>query len=121
VGHYLRPTLITDVDPAAPIAQDELFGPVAVVLPYDDEDDAVRIANSTQYGLAGSVWTADPARGERVAGRLVAGSVAVNSSAAMDLGSPFGGMRRSGLGREGGPEGVTAFVEHQSIVVPPAA
>jgi aldehyde dehydrogenase (NAD+) len=121
VGHYLRPTLITDVDPAAPIAQDELFGPVAVVLPYDDEDDAIRIANSTQYGLAGSVWTADPGRGERVAGRLVAGSVAVNSSAAMDLGSPFGGMRRSGLGREGGPEGVTAFVEHQSIVVPPAA
>jgi aldehyde dehydrogenase (NAD+) len=121
VGHYVRPTLLADVDPAAPIARDELFGPVAVVLPYDDEDNAVEIANSTEYGLAGSVWTADPARGEAVAGRLVAGSVAVNSSAAMDLGSPFGGMRRSGIGREGGAEGVTAYVEHQSIVVPPAA
>lgn len=121
VGHYLRPTLLTEVDPAAPIARDELFGPVAVVLPYDDEDDAVRIANATDYGLAGSVWTADPDRGEAVAARLVAGSVAVNSSAAMDLGSPFGGMRRSGIGREGGPEGVSAYLEAQSIVLPPAA
>ncbi|WP_181781607.1 aldehyde dehydrogenase family protein, partial [Pseudonocardia pini] len=108
------------VDPAAPVAREEIFGPVAVVLPYADVDDAVRIANSTEYGLAGSVWGADTERAEQVAGRFRAGSVAVNSSAAMDLGSPFGGMGRSGTGRECGPEGVTGFVEHQSIVVPAA-
>jgi aldehyde dehydrogenase (NAD+) len=117
VGHYLEPTLFADVDPASPVARDEIFGPVAVVIGYDDEDDAVRIANDTDYGLAGSVWTADPTRGENFAGRLVAGSIAVNSSAPLDLGSPFGGMRASGLGRECGPEGVSGFVEHQSIIL----
>lgn len=121
VGHYLEPTLLTDVDPDSPIAREEVFGPVAVVLPHDGDDDAVRMANDSPYGLAGSVWTSDTVRGEEVASRIVAGSVAINSSAAMDLGSPFGGRRRSGLGRECGPEGVDAYVEPQSIVVPPAA
>jgi aldehyde dehydrogenase (NAD+) len=119
-GYYVRPTLLADVDPAAPIAQEEIFGPVAVVIPYDDENGAIRIANGTPYALAGSVWSADPERAAAVAGRLDAGSVAVNSSAALDLGSPFGGMRQSGLGREGGPEGVSAYVEEQSVIVPAA-
>ncbi|SHN18054.1 aldehyde dehydrogenase [Cryptosporangium aurantiacum] len=119
-GYYVRPTLLADVDPAAPIAQQEIFGPVAVVIPYDDEADAVRLANGTPYALAGSVWSADAERAAAVAARLEAGSVAVNSSAAMDLGSPFGGMRQSGLGREGGPEGISEYVEQQSVIVPAA-
>jgi aldehyde dehydrogenase (NAD+) len=120
VGHYVQPTLLTDVDPAAPIAREEVFGPVALVLPYDDERQAVRIANSTDYGLAGSVWSSDPSRAETIAARLITGSVAINSSGAMDFGSPFGGMRRSGIGREGGPEGIGAYIEEQSIIFPPA-
>jgi aldehyde dehydrogenase (NAD+) len=120
VGHYLAPALLADVDPAAPIATEEIFGPVMVVIQYEDDDDAVRIANGTDYGLAGSVWTSDLERGEAVASRIVAGSVALNSCAAMDLGTPFGGRKRSGVGREGGPEGITEFVEFQSIIVPAA-
>ncbi|MCW2912395.1 MAG: aldH [Actinomycetia bacterium] len=117
-GWYVEPTLFSGVDNRMPIAREEIFGPVAVVIPYDSDDDAVRIANDSDYGLAGAVWSADPARGAAVAGRLRTGSAAVNSTAPMDLGSPFGGMRSSGVGREGGPEGVTAYVEHQTIVMP---
>ncbi|MCW2900145.1 MAG: aldH [Streptosporangiaceae bacterium] len=117
-GWYLRPTLLSDVDNRMAIAREEIFGPVATVIPYDTQDEAVAIANDSDYGLAGAVWTADPARGEAVASRLRAGSVAVNSSAPMDLGSPFGGIGDSGIGREGGPEGIAAYVETQSIVLP---
>ncbi|WP_409330841.1 aldehyde dehydrogenase [Trujillonella humicola] len=119
-GWFVAPTLLADVAPDAPVAQEEVFGPVAVVLPYDSEDDAVAIANGTDYGLSGSVWTADPVRGAAVARRFAAGSVAVNSAAPVDLLSPFGGVRRSGIGREGGPEGLAAYLEPQSVVLPPA-
>jgi aldehyde dehydrogenase (NAD+) len=119
-GWFLEPTLLADVAADAAIAQQEVFGPVAVVVPYDSLDEAVAIANGTDYGLSGSVWTADPARGAGVAARFVAGSVAVNSAAPVDLLSPFGGMRRSGIGREGGPEGLAAYLETQSIVLPVA-
>lgn len=117
-GWYLEPTLLRDVEPAARIAREEVFGPVAVLIPYDSEDDAIAIANGTDYGLSGSVWTADVERGEAVAARMVAGSVAVNSAAPVDLLSPFGGVRRSGIGREGGPEGLAAYLESQTIVLP---
>ncbi|MFJ8816308.1 aldehyde dehydrogenase [Amycolatopsis thermoflava] len=117
-GWYLEPAVLSDVDNRMAIAREELFGPVLTVIPYDTEDDAVAIANDSDYGLAGAVWTADPARGETVASRLRTGSVAVNSSAPMDLGSPFGGIGLSGLGREGGPEGLDAYVEPQTIVLP---
>jgi betaine-aldehyde dehydrogenase len=99
------------------IAREEVFGPVAVVIAYDDTaDDAVAIANDSRYGLVGAVWSADEERAAAVAARLLVGSVAVNSTAVLDFASPFGGFKQSGIGREGGPEGIAGFVEHQAII-----
>lgn len=117
-GWYVQPTVFAKVDNRMPIAREEIFGPVAVVIPYDGADEAVAIANDSDYGLAGAVWTADPQRGLAVASRLRTGSVSVNSAAPLDFGSPFGGFKKSGIGREGGPEGFAAYVEYQSIIVP---
>lgn len=102
------------------IAREEVFGPVAVVIAYDDSEpdaeDAVSIANDSRYGLVGAVWSADEQRAAEVAARLQVGSVAVNSTAVLDFGSPFGGFKQSGIGREGGPEGLAGFVEYQAII-----
>ncbi len=103
------------------IAREEVFGPVAVVIGYDDSggdpvSEAVAIANDSRYGLVGAVWSADDDRAAAVASRLQAGSVAINSTAVLDFGSPFGGFKMSGIGREGGPEGIAGFVEYQAIV-----
>lgn len=113
-GNYVTPTVFADVDNSMRIAQEEIFGPVLAVIAYDDEDDAVRIANDSEYGLSGGVWTADPERALAVARRLRTGTVTVNGSP-MSFDGPFGGYKASGLGREYGEVGLTGYVEHKTI------
>lgn len=113
-GWFVRPTVFADVDRKATIAQEEIFGPVLAVIAYDDEDDAVAIANDTDYGLGGSVWTSDPERGENFARRVRTGTIGVNHYS-NDPFSPFGGIRASGMGRELGPEGLVAFQTTKTI------
>ncbi len=114
-GWYVRPTVFAEVDNRMRIAQEEIFGPVLAVIPYDGVDEAVRIANDSEYGLAGSVWTADEAAGREVAKRVRTGTYGVNKYA-MDFNAPFGGFKSSGVGREFGPEGIDEYVEFKTIV-----
>jgi aldehyde dehydrogenase (NAD+)/betaine-aldehyde dehydrogenase len=113
-GFYVRPTVLTGVTPESRIAQEEIFGPVLVVLPYDGEDEAVRIANGTAYGLAAGVRAADPERAHRVARRLRAGQIRVNDGAHNPL-APFGGFKQSGYGREYGRFGLEEFLTTTSV------
>jgi aldehyde dehydrogenase (NAD+) len=117
-GWYVQPTLFAAVDNAMTIAREEIFGPVAAVIPYHDEAEAVALANDSEYGLAGAVWTADLGRGEAVAARIRTGSVAVNSPGALDAYGPFGGFKNSGIGREGGTEALDDYTECQTIILP---
>jgi betaine-aldehyde dehydrogenase len=117
-GWYVEPTLFVDVDNGMTIAQEEIFGPVLSVIAYDDEDDAVRIANDSDYGLSGSVWTSDVERGIGVAKRVRTGTYGINSFGTLDMKSPFGGYKASGVGRELGPEGLSAYCEAKTIVLP---
>jgi betaine-aldehyde dehydrogenase len=114
-GWYVQPTLFADVDNKMRIAQEEIFGPVLATIAYDDVDDAVRIANDSEYGLAGSVWTADSGRGLDVARRVRTGTYGVNQYT-MDFVAPFGGYKASGIGREFGPEGLEHYLELKTIV-----
>ena len=114
-GWYVRPTLFADVDNGMRIAREEIFGPVLTVMPYGDEDDAVRIANDSDYGLSGSVWTTDAERGLDVARRVRTGSFGVNQPYSMDPVGPFGGVKASGIGREMGSEGLDGYLELKAI------
>ncbi|MGZ4709737.1 MAG: aldehyde dehydrogenase [Acidimicrobiales bacterium] len=116
-GWYVEPTLFADVDNSMTIAQEEIFGPVISLIAYDTEEDAVAIANDSDYGLSGSVWTDDVEKGIDVARRVRTGTYTVNGFG-MDFGSPFGGFKSSGVGRELGPEGLEAFLEDKTINLP---
>lgn len=118
-GWFIEPTVFAGVDNDMKIAREEIFGPVLVVIPYDGEDEAVRIANDSQYGLCGSVWTADAERGAAVASRVRTGCVAINTGLLVDFMAPFGGFKKSGIGRELGPEGLAPYTEYQSIIFKP--
>ncbi|WP_251976673.1 aldehyde dehydrogenase family protein [Salinicola avicenniae] len=120
-GYYLAPTLIAGVTPDMEIACEEVFGPVLVAIPFDDEEDAIRLANQTRFGLAGAVWTQDPARAHRIAGQLRAGTVWINSYKAINVMSPFGGFRDSGFGRSSGLDGLREYTVPQSVWVETAA
>jgi len=113
-GFYVKPTVFADVDNSMRIAQEEIFGPVLVVIPYDTEDDAVRIANDSVYGLGGSIFTSDPDRAEQLARRIETGSVGINFYGS-NLAAPFGGWKESGLGMEYGPEAIGAYIRMKSI------
>ena len=114
-GWYVEPTLFVDVDNRMRIAREEIFGPVLALIPYDDERDAIRIANDSDYGLSGSVWSADPHHGLDVARRVRTGTYTVNGFS-MEFSAPFGGYKSSGIGREFGKEGLEEYLEYKSIV-----
>ena len=118
-GWFVDPTVFVDVDNSMRIAQEEIFGPVLAVIPYDGgDDDAVAIANDSHYGLCGSVWTGDPARGLKVARGVRTGTYMLNSPIPVDFSTPFGGFKESGMGREFGPDGLELFLEKKSINLP---
>jgi acyl-CoA reductase-like NAD-dependent aldehyde dehydrogenase len=116
-GHYFAPTLLRDVPADAEVAREEVFGPVLIAAPFDELDEAVALANDSVYGLAAHVWSRDLATSHRTAARLDAGTVFVNCALLADPGFPFGGMKRSGLGRENGMEVLEAYLEPKSIVM----
>ena len=113
-GWYMEPTVLADLPRESTTAHEEIFGPVLVVQPYSDVEDAIAIANDSEYGLGGTVWTTDVERGLDVARRVETGSIGVNFFD-LDIGAPFGGVKASGLGRELGPEGLSAYVSLKSI------
>jgi aldehyde dehydrogenase (NAD+) len=117
-GWFVEPTLIVDVDPDSRIAQQEVFGPVLVVIPYDDDDDAVRIANNSVYGLSGGVLSADVERAKAVGRRIRTGTLMINGGIYYGADVPFGGYRQSGLGREMGVLGFEEYLETKAFAEP---
>ncbi|MGW0424480.1 aldehyde dehydrogenase family protein [Streptomyces sp. NPDC003015] len=116
-GFWFAPTVLTGEAPDSEAAREEIFGPVAVLLPFTDEDDAIRLANDTPYGLSGSLWTRDIGRALRVSRAVRAGNLSVNSHSSVRYWTPFGGYKQSGLGRELGPDALTAFTETKNVFI----
>jgi aldehyde dehydrogenase (NAD+) len=113
-GYFVRPTVFSEVTPDMTIAQEEIFGPVLAIMPYEDEEDAVRIANDTEYGLSGGVWSADEERAKNVAARIRTGQVAINGGTWNPM-APFGGFKQSGHGREAGRYGLEEYLVAKSL------
>jgi acyl-CoA reductase-like NAD-dependent aldehyde dehydrogenase len=116
-GAFYPPTVLAKVENRMAVAQEEIFGPVVTVIPFEDEKDAIRLANDVKYGLMATVWTGDPARGHRVAARIKAGEVGVNMPYTAFPGIPFGGYKQSGFGRELGLETLDLYLETKSVLV----
>jgi aldehyde dehydrogenase (NAD+) len=116
-GYYIKPTLFADVDPASELAQTEVFGPVVAMIPFDSEEEAVRIANSTHYGLASYIHTNDLRRAHRVAEQIDSGGVYINGGATVAPNTPYGGLGLSGFGREGGRPGIEEFLRHKTVAI----
>jgi acyl-CoA reductase-like NAD-dependent aldehyde dehydrogenase len=116
-GFWLPPTVVATDDTQAAIWREEIFGPVVAVMPFDDEEDAVRLANDTEYGLSGSIFTRDVGRALRVARAVEAGNLSVNSHSSVRYWTPFGGYKQSGLGRELGPDAPNAFTEEKNVFI----
>jgi acyl-CoA reductase-like NAD-dependent aldehyde dehydrogenase len=116
-GAFYPPTVLAKVDNAMTVAQEEIFGPVVTVIPFEDEKDAIRIANDVRYGLMATVWTGDPARGHRLARRIKAGTIGINMPYTAFPGIPFGGYKQSGFGRELGLDTLELYLETKSVIV----
>jgi acyl-CoA reductase-like NAD-dependent aldehyde dehydrogenase len=116
-GFWLPATILALPDATARVSREEVFGPVAVVIPFADEDEAVRIANDTPYGLSGSIWTGDAGRALRVARRVHAGALSINSNTSVRISAPFGGVKQSGIGRELGMAGLDAYTEIKNVFI----
>ncbi len=114
-GFWFAPTVLAPVDPGARVAREEVFGPIAAVIPFRDEEQAVALANDTIYGLSGSIWTRDGARALRVARALETGVLSINSNSSVRVTTPFGGFKQSGYGRELGPHALDAYSEVKTI------
>jgi betaine-aldehyde dehydrogenase len=116
-GSFYEPAVFRDVAPEMVIAQEEIFGPVVSILPFDTEEEAIRLANGTLYGLSGSLWTRDVGRAMRVVRAVETGVISVNTSWSVHLEMPFGGVKRSGVGRELGPSALDHYSEWKSVFI----
>ncbi|MFL6021418.1 MAG: aldehyde dehydrogenase family protein, partial [Gaiellaceae bacterium] len=116
-GAFYPPTIIAKAGNRMVAAQEEIFGPVVTVIPFDDEADAVRIANDVKYGLMATIWTGDPARGHRIASKIKSGTVGINMPYTAFPGIPFGGYKQSGFGRELGLDTLELYLETKSVLV----
>jgi NAD-dependent aldehyde dehydrogenases len=114
---FYPPTVVAGLENTAEIAQEEVFGPVVTIIPFEDEKDAIRLANDVKYGLMATVWTGDAARGHRVAARIKSGTVGINMPYTAFPGIPFGGYKQSGFGRELGVDAIELYLETKSVIV----
>jgi succinate-semialdehyde dehydrogenase/glutarate-semialdehyde dehydrogenase len=119
-GYFFAPTVLADVPAGARLSTEEIFGPVAPITPFEDEDQAVALANSTEYGLVSYLFTRDIDRALRVSERLEAGMVGLNAGIVSNPAAPFGGVKQSGLGREGGRVGIEEYLELKYVAIPTA-